>query len=178
MIEHLSEATRERLNEAARVIIDAGGEIVGRTRLQKTVFLLKLAGYEVGFAFDYKHYGPYSEGLAETAEVAAAFKLMSETQRRTGRGVFYSTYKAEGMPSDDETRVALTRAAAHSSAVLLELAATAAYVAKVEGRSNPWAETEELKPEKAAEGRLGQARTLYAQLRTISENRLPDIGDK
>ena len=38
-----------------------GGRIVGKTRLQKTVYLLKECGIDLGFDFDYHHYGPYSE---------------------------------------------------------------------------------------------------------------------
>ena len=37
----LHKSLRDRLSPVARVIMDAGGEIVGRTKLQKTVYLHK-----------------------------------------------------------------------------------------------------------------------------------------
>jgi uncharacterized protein len=70
-----------QMRMVARVVGDAGGEIVGRTRLQKTVFLLGLAGFQDQFRFAYKHYGPFSEALADAAELAVAFDVMSERQR-------------------------------------------------------------------------------------------------
>ena len=48
----------------AAIIRDAGGEIVGRTRLQKVTYLLTVTGLEDRFSFAYKHYGPFSESVA------------------------------------------------------------------------------------------------------------------
>jgi uncharacterized protein YwgA len=53
-----------KAKKAAGLVRDAGGRIVGRTRLQKVAYLLTVTGLEEGFAFAYKHYGPYSEELA------------------------------------------------------------------------------------------------------------------
>jgi hypothetical protein len=57
--------------------------------------------------------------------------------------------------------------------VVLELAATAAYFA-VNGERDPWMETGARKPDKAAEGRLGEAKRLYGKLLSISP-KLPAI---
>lgn len=59
------------LNDAQRVVAivrDAGGRIVGRTRLQKIGFFLEAAGLGAGFPFKYKHYGPYSEELSAASQ--------------------------------------------------------------------------------------------------------------
>lgn len=42
-----------------------GGELVGKVRLQKTVYLLDQLGLNSGFSYEYHHYGRYSEELAE-----------------------------------------------------------------------------------------------------------------
>jgi len=167
---------RDRLIPVAQIIGDAGGEIVGRTKLQKTAYLLTLAGFESRFRFGYKHYGPFSEDLADTAELAAAFDLISERQQQASWGGTYSVYTVQSVaPSAQTGRIGLAKEAARSDAVLLELAATAAYLAQ-EGKPQPWAETARRKPDKAADDRLEKARELYARLRTASENALPDIA--
>ena len=150
---------RDRLSLVAKVIQDAGGEIVGRTKLQKTVYLLTLAGFEDQFQFGYKHYGPFSEELAEAADFATAFGLISERQQTSSWGGTYSVYTAASCePSALPSRVSLTQEAARSDAVLLELAATAAYLAQ-ERKPHPWEETARRKPDKAADGRLERARS-------------------
>ena len=52
------------IDKVADIIRDAGGKVVGRTRLQKLGYLLELSGLGDGFSFEYRHYGPYSEELA------------------------------------------------------------------------------------------------------------------
>jgi uncharacterized protein YwgA len=176
MIE-IQDRIRDRLKPVAQIVRDAGGRIVGRTKLQKTAYLLKLAGFESPYLFSYKHYGPFSEGLAEAAELAAAFDVIDEIQQQAGWGGTYSIYQASGAPSDDTARVRLAQAAAGADAVLLELAATAAYLAN-EGKAHPWTETAERKPDKAADGRLERAKALYTTLRTASGGRLPALANE
>jgi hypothetical protein len=171
----IHESLRDRLSPVAQVIRDAGGEIVGRTKLQKTVYLLTLAGFETRFRFGYKHYGPFSEELADAADIAAAFDLISEREQPASWGGTYSVYTARvGESSEQRSRIRLAKEAARSDAVLLELAATAAYLAQ-EGKPQPWTETARRKPDKAADGRLELAKELYARLRTASDNALPNI---
>jgi uncharacterized protein YwgA len=177
----MSESTQDRKEPSrriAQIIRDAGGQIVGRTKLQKTAYLLFLAKFESTFQFGYKYYGPYSEALASAADLAAAFDIIIEDKKQASWGGTYSVYqKSEGQESADRIRVALTQTAANSDAVLLELAATAAYLA-TEGRPRPWAETARRKPDKAADDRLTRSKGLYRELRAISDNRLPDIGEE
>ena len=86
---------KDRLKFVAEVVRDAGGRIVGRTRLQKAVFLLSLAGFEKRFRFGYKHYGPFSETLADAANLAVAFDLVSEQRGESSWGGTYSVYSVK-----------------------------------------------------------------------------------
>ena len=70
--------------KVAAIVRDAGGRIVGRTRLQKVAYLLSIAGLEEGLPFTYKHYGPYSEDLASAARDA---RLTRFNARDRGAGV-------------------------------------------------------------------------------------------
>lgn len=163
---------------AAAIVCDAGGEIVGRTRLQKIGYLMELAGFETGFDFEYRHYGPFSEDLANGIQLAEAFDLVEEEERPTEWGGFYSVYRAKGArehPSNaDKSRFAC--AARGMGAVVLELAATAAYLASVDSHRDPWGETARRKPDKAADGRLDEAKRAYRQLKNLATPRpLPDI---
>lgn len=155
-------------HRAAEIIRDAGGHIVGRTKLQKIAFFFEAAGVGGGFPFRYKHYGPYSDQLAAATQHASALQLIREIESVAAWGGLYSTFHSAMPPgaTQNGTRVQLAREMVSADAVELELAATAAYLA-YEGFSDPWAETKRRKPEKADAGRLDKARQLYARLRTI-----------
>jgi uncharacterized protein YwgA len=171
-------ATRNPHLIAKRVINDAGGELVGRTRLQKVVYLLQLAGFSNDFPFEYRHYGPFSEDLARGMEIATAFGDIDEKEKVADWGGRYSVYSIPAPePSDDAERSAFVRRAKAIGAIELELAATAAFLATEEGVSDPWAETRRRKPEKASNGRLEKARQEYAKLRQETGNRLPTLPE-
>jgi uncharacterized protein YwgA len=159
---------------AARIVQDAGGELVGRTRLQKIAFLLKLAGYEVDFPFEYHHYGPYSEDLSEAMEVAVALGPVREEERNADWGGRYSIYRlTHDVAPQDPDRSAFVQRAKAIDAVELELAATAAYLRVYEGvgslfgDGNPWHETRERKQSKSKDGRLERAYRAYEELRKL-----------
>lgn len=168
---------RSNREKAAQIVRDAGGKIVGRTRLQKIACLLELAGLGEGFSFEYYHYGPYSEELSDAVRTAQAFDLLDEEEVATDWGGSYSIFTARGeLGSCDQRRAGLIRAAAKIDAVELELAATAAFLA-AQGENDPWNETARRKPAKARDGRLDRAKDAYRQLRTIATPRpLPDIA--
>jgi uncharacterized protein YwgA len=156
---------------AARIIEDAGGELVGRTRLQKIAFLLQLAGFGDDFEFEYRHYGPYSEDLAQAIEVAVALGPVEEEEKIADWGGRYSVYKVHGLsePVNQDRRL-FVQMAKRIDAVELELAATAAYLFIVEGFGsrndrNPWEETKRRKASKAGNGRLERAAKAYEELR-------------
>ena len=169
---------------ATRIIQDAGGELVGRTRLQKIAYLLQLAGYGEEFHFEYKHYGPFSEDLARGMEIASAFGQVQEDEQPASWGGWYSVYRVPSVPSpDDPGRAGFVQLAKDIGAIELELAATAAFLFSVEGLGrtkpgNPWVETRARKPEKSRNGRLEKAAADYARLRRFSTPTiLPDLSN-
>jgi uncharacterized protein YwgA len=166
------------LEKAADIIRDAGSHIVGRTRLQKLAYLLERTGLGVGFPFEYRHYGPYSEQLSLAVRNGALLGLLREEEHETNWGGFYSIYTTpttSDLPPNS-ARSQLARLAVSADPVQLELAATAAFLA-TEGIADPWEMTEKLKPEKARSGNLQKAKVLYRKFAQISTPRpLPDIA--
>ncbi|MGO9767984.1 MAG: hypothetical protein ACLPSW_00215 [Roseiarcus sp.] len=162
--------------KAADIVTAAGGQIVGRTKLQKIAYLLELCGMGDGFEFDYRHYGPYSEDLSDAIKVAGAFGLISEEERRAAWGGTYSVYSSQQQDRGDGQRATFARTAAAVGAIELELAATAAYLSSAEHCADPWGETKRRKPEKATDERLRAAKKAYALLQSLPAPRpLPQI---
>jgi len=153
------------VEKAADIVRDAGGKLVGRTRLQKIAYLLELAGVGDGFVFEYRHYGPFSEDLATAVRNAGLLGFLDEEERPTSWGGFYSIFTSDGASDSDvrDERKALARMAAEADPIELELAATAAFLAS-EGKSKPWLEVKKRKPEKSEVRRLTNARELYRRL--------------
>jgi uncharacterized protein YwgA len=161
---------------AERLVRDAGGELVGRTRLQKVAYLTQLAGFSCDFRFEYRHYGPFSDDLARGMEIASVVGGVTEEERQADWGGRYSIYRTEGTNTpEQDPRGAFVRRAAAIGAIELELAATAAFLSQEEGVQDPWAETARRKPAKAANGRLDRARDAYNRLRFDTGNRLPAL---
>jgi len=157
------------------IIGDAGGEVVGRTRLQKMACLLDIAGYRHGFDFEYKHYGPYSEMLYSISKYACSKGLIREKESPTAWGGWFSTYNADAPCTADQSRKSLSAKMASANLIELELAVTAAFLAS-RGVADPWGETAPRKPTKATVERLAAAKALYADLREIqSPTPLPAI---
>lgn len=165
------------MTSASQIIRDAGGEVVGRTRLQKIGYLLQLAGFVSEFRYEYRYYGPYSEELAHGIELATMFDLVEEIRYPAESGGFYSIYRTlEATGTSEENRSAFTRAAARIGAIELELAATAAFLSVEKGIEDPWEETRRRKPEKAAQGRLRRAKLAYNRLLHLpTRKELPQI---
>lgn len=176
-------AKRDPHLAATRIVRDAGGELIGRTRLQKIAYLLQLAGYGDEFHFEYKHYGPFSDDLARGIEIASAFGLVQEEEQRANWGGWYSVYRMpEGHSPEEPSRAEFVQSAKRIGAVELELAATAAFLYQVEGigrtkPGDPWIETRARKPEKAQDGRLEKAAAEYSRLRSLRTPAvLPDLS--
>ncbi|MCP4380798.1 MAG: hypothetical protein GY798_05150 [Hyphomicrobiales bacterium] len=167
----------ESANEVAAIVRDAGGSVVGRTRLQKIGFFFEAAGVGSGFPFQYRHYGPFSERLADASQHAAALGLITEEESVANWGGRYSTFVTQisADPGADPVRIGLAQEMVNADAVELELAATAAFLAS-ENFADPWDETARRKPVKAEAGRLQRARRLYRRLLQIETPRpLPAI---
>ena len=164
----------DRHLKAARVVNEAGGELIGRTRLQKVVYLAQLAGFGDDFSFEYKHYGPFSDDLATGMEIAAGVGIVQEEERRAEWGGRYSIYSATDRTprSEDAARSAFIQAAARISPIELELAATAAFLQQNgwydrKDGEDPWVETARRKPDKVGNGRLERAKAAYKALMAI-----------
>jgi hypothetical protein len=70
-----------------------GRKVFGRTRLQKTVFLLEELGLPTHYDYSLHFYGPYSEGLNAELRLARQLDLIKE-ERRTGEENDYYVYQA------------------------------------------------------------------------------------
>jgi uncharacterized protein len=162
----------DEVYRAAAIVRDAGGHIVGRTRLQKIAYFLEAADLGTGFHFRYKHYGPYSEQLAAAAQHAAALRLIVENESVANWGGLYSVFHAHipPDPNPNPARVRITQEMVNVDAVELELAATALFLAR-EGFVDPWSETARRKPDKAEGGRLDKSKQLYQRLRQVQTPR-------
>jgi hypothetical protein len=165
--------------KVAELVWDSGGELVGRTRLQKVAYLSQLAGFSNDFEFEYRHYGPYSEELADASQIATGLKLMGKEERTTNWGGFYSIFSTT-LVGERSQRSSFVSVAAKIDAIALELAATAAFLYEREGlgrdrSGDPWQETAKRKPEKSS--RLEDAKAAYRRLAAIVTPRpLPEIA--
>ena len=150
------------------IVRQAEGEIVGKIRLQKIVYLLSRLGYETGFSFEYHHYGPYSRELAEKIEEEVdAQVLMALTRRRQSDGVPYIVYRAKeehsGSNCDARLHELLTEMN-DCSPTVLELAATIDWLAKIEDVSDWRSELRVRKGAKTSGGRTEKALELLGKL--------------
>jgi uncharacterized protein len=152
-------------SDVANLVRDAGGRIVGRTRLQKIAYVLEAAGLGDGFKFKYQRFGPFSDGVATSARNATDLGLMTEIEKEAAWGGSFSVFSTRDRKphSSSRVRIELVRLAAKADAIELELAATALFL-RLQGEPNPWEETAKRKPDKADKGRLDKAKVLYAKL--------------
>jgi len=148
------------------VVVAAGGRLVGKTRLQKTIYILKIAGLSPEFSYTYHYYGPYSEEVASATKDAILDDLIAETEDVAQWGGTFSIFTTSYQGSVDPISRDLVTVACSSDPVTLELAATAAFL-KLSGVEDWWEETRKRKPQKATAERLDQARALWNRFRTI-----------
>lgn len=159
-------------------VVAAAGEIVGRTRLQKTLAILELAGLGYGFPFEYYKFGPFSEDAVVSLDRAVDLGYIKEEERRAVWGGRYSTFSSpEIRSSGNVARDQIIAIAKSADAIALELAVTAAFLAE-HGSTDAWREVAARKPEKAVPDRLLQARELYARFAEIADvpKALPQLG--
>lgn len=156
---------KENVEKVAQTIAEAGGRVVGRTRLQKMFYLLEVAGYLDGFSYSYKHYGPFSEDLAQAASMACITGSLDETEYPASWGGTYSIFTSNVPHAPvDQVKAGLLELANNANPIDLELAATAIYIATT-SEEDPWKETIRRKPEKA--NRVESAKRLVAQLSNL-----------
>jgi uncharacterized protein YwgA len=161
--------TRETALAAAELIQDAGGEVVGKTRIQKAAFFLESMGLGRGFEFYYKHYGPFSDELASALHFARELGLTMEENKKAAWGGAYTVFRSEAhqVRQQNEARTRVLQIARDANPVALELAATALFLRK-EGAVEPWSEVKNLKPTKATADNLKLAKKLYADLSEVN----------
>ena len=155
------------------IIAAAGGEVVGRTRLQKLAYLLDQLGQNSGLHFSYHHYGPYSEELSSAVDFAKYVEgSVSEKERsRKSDGARYGVFslsksvepEALGkIPIADARRY--LRAMQQRNSTVLELAATIRWLRENE-RVEDWREELQIrKGAKTGSGRMDQAVALLTEL--------------
>jgi uncharacterized protein YwgA len=160
--------TREIAVAAAKLVGDAGGEVVGKTRIQKAAYFLEKMGLGHGFDFYYKHYGPYSDELSNALHYARELGLTVEENKRAAWGGLYTIFRnaEEIAVSDNDVRKRVLGIARQANPVALELAATALFL-KCEGEDSPWAEVRNLKPTKASRDNVTLAKKLYEEFQAI-----------
>ncbi len=76
--------TFETLARLRRVVEEAGGEVDGRKKLQKLVYLCQKAGANLGYSFGFHFYGVYSAELAFDVRAATTWRILSEEQSERG----------------------------------------------------------------------------------------------
>ena len=160
----------DQMDMVAGVIALNGGQLVGKTRLQKSVYLLGLCGIDLGFDFDYHHYGPYSEELSAASRDAELLGMLS-VEWRSSYGndfaTFYSKAKVD-LPQAELGRRALELLSNYETTVL-ELAATADFLSNNGYQSDPWGETSRRKASKVTPTRVEQSKRLLSELAALRQ---------
>ena len=154
-----------------------GGDLVGRTRLQKQTYLLDRCGANFGLRFTYHHYGPYSFELAGGCVDAEAEGWVRIEERAGRHGVPYAIFTSTGDGAPPNFLGELSAARVRSlleemrgvSDIVLELAATVVFLRDEwsyygKGKTGAVEETKARKSLKATEGRIGEALDLLGKL--------------
>ena len=147
-----------------------GGQLVSKTRLQKTFYLLEQFGLGTGFEFDYYHFGPFSAELAGATDDAADMGRLTTEVRPGFHEEPYTVYQSENGPPDRLSRLAAAEVRekldvlGRYSALELEVAATILYLRENGYGDNARAETMARKPLKATEERVERASQLIQDL--------------
>lgn len=145
-----------------------GGELIGRTRLQKTAFLLERSGMNSGLEFEYHRFGPFSAEIARGSEIAAGSGQL-ELEVRPGFHEYpYTIFRTSASAPAalgglaTEKAISLLSAMSGVSDVVLELAATIVLLRN--SYENPLEEVKIRKPHKATPERLKAALQLITEL--------------
>jgi uncharacterized protein YwgA len=163
----------DREDLIAAVIEVAGGELTGRVRLQKTIYLLERLGLGGDFDFGYHHYGPFSSDVFSATEDAKAFGMVSENLgRRALDDARFSIFQQGSVtiPGNPLQKIGREKAAAlvalmqKRSSTVLELAATVDWLHHFEDIADWQSEVVRRKGQKTGKGRLEEAVELLTEL--------------
>src|SRR5580704_1150437 len=92
---------------AAIIAAHPNHEVIGRTRLQKTVWLLQRLGLPTDYVYSLHFYGPYSEEVKSDIGFAEQLGLISEEQKVGMNGTEYFILRApasESLPNVEQFR--------------------------------------------------------------------------
>ena len=164
-------ADEDRWHVLEQVISANGGSIAGKTRLQKTMYLLQSLGLETDYEFEYHHYGPYAEGIVEDIEWAKFLGGVKSEERPGHHSVPFTVFETKSLTPNVIAGLSATRLRnilgqlAVCPAVVLELAATLHFL-RINGfPENAEKELKVRKPDKAAANRLQAAKKLLVDLK-------------
>lgn len=158
------------VDDVAALIALNGGQIVGKTRLQKIFYLLEAKGLGFEIDFDYRDFGPFSMELAFATDDAEALGLIESEERPGFHAVPYTIFRTTGsVPSFSDQELLKERKAALGkmkdySSLILELAATAVFLRENGYPEDFWEEVKVRKAVKATPERIKQSNKLLKQL--------------
>ena len=147
------------------------GRIVGKTRLQKIVYLLENFGLNSGFDFYYYNYGPFSPEVARATDEAVAQDRLDAKEKSGFHAVPYTQFTSDerppkkicGLPS--EKIGDLLEIMEQYTAIELEVAATISYLyQEAPANSDVFSMVKRLKPIKATKDRLEKAQALLKKM--------------
>ena len=155
----------------ARIVRLNGGQLVGKTRLQKSAYFLESLGVGFGLDFAYYHYGPYSEELEYLANDARALNVIGVDWQRSAEGAEYAIFAdhSGGGPHEpeDAKRAAVLKLLGRYTSTELELAATADFLEKAGYEDDAWKETARRKASKISQDRVARAQELLDGIREL-----------
>jgi len=157
------------------VIVDivalAGGRFVGRTRMQKTIYLLDAMGMGSGADFFYYNFGPFSDDIADgITDAKFTGELEEAIEHRMSDGSPFSIFTTTKTANDvthigklsRQKVLGLLQRLSAASATVLELAATIHWLECIEKVDDWRSELVRRKGVKVAGGRMEKATQLLS----------------
>ncbi len=124
----------ERIEKLEQFFGWVGGEIAGRKRLHKLIFLSQELGIDFDQDFIFHHYGVYSPSLSQDLKLAKLWDLVDEKREERSNGVEYRYYlldqnDPDGSNGEDEV-VKQIRELVQQPAMVLEVLSTIVFLDK------------------------------------------------
>lgn len=165
----------------AQLIYAAGGELVGKIKLQKSIYFLTNLGINTSIDFDYYYYGPYSKQIDDALSEISSEEigiLEEQVKFRVLDGAKYSVFKIRDNKAiereiekcDYEIISKWASIFAKTNSTILELAATIHWLKNVE-RISDW--RQEIITRKGAKTRNGKLDKAIDFL--VSNNIMPEL---